>query len=121
MDEPTSRDIAKTLFLPSADLRQRIDTLTTVVMDLMMEVEALRETLAAKTDYREAYRGTGLLTHDSTGPSMGWDKLLDRYYPRNRNERGRAWREALMLHRLGFSTSDIEAYRRDAEGMEVRT
>ena len=129
MDEATSNEVVQALFVlhtrgpsPSpADLGKHLDMLTTVVLDLMMEVEALREARAAGSDYRDAYRNTGLLMHDSTGPSMGWDKLLDRYYPRDKDLTGRVWRESLMLRRLGVSAGQIEAYRREAQGMEIRT
>ena len=121
MDEPTSREMAHALFYPSEEGGRRLDSLTILVMDLMMEVEALRTALAAESSYRDAYRETGLLTHNSAGPSMGWDKLLDEFYPGTKDGRGRGWRESLMLRRLGYSPDEIEAYRRDAEGMEVLT
>lgn len=121
MNEPTARDVARALFLPSTDPRQGFDHLVAVVMDLMMEVEALRRAIASASGYPEAYRSTALLTHDASGPSTGWDKLLHRFYPEDQDARGRAWRESLMLRRLGCSSEDLEAYQREAEGMEVLT
>lgn len=125
--DPTRGDVAKTLFLPffapaqPEDLQKKVDTLVTVVVDLLIEVEALRECLATGTKYREAYRKTGLCAHDSTGPSMGWDKVVALFYPADRDDDGRAWREALLLRRLGCTADEIASYRREALGMEVRT
>ena len=92
MDEPTSRDIAKALFWPTGEPGERFRVLVNVVMDLMMEVEAIRVAMTAKADYSVAYRETGLLSHDSSGPSMGWDKLLGRYYTADKEPHVREWR-----------------------------
>jgi len=62
----------------------RLDLLLSMVIDLMMEVEALRAALLAmesgtpdaKAGYSRAYRDTAYLTHNSAGPSGGLDKLL---------------------------------------------
>ena len=121
MNDPTSHEVARTLFGPSAELEQRIGMLTAVVVDLMVEVEALRGALIGVAGYREAYKQTGLLSHDSTGPSMGLEKVIDRFYPRDGDAGGRVWRESLMLRRLGFSADDVAAYREEAKGMETRT
>jgi hypothetical protein len=124
--EPTRYDVGKGLFyrsgsMKAADLSRRIQMLTTVVLDLMMEVEALRETMVRGSNYRAAYREIGLLTHNSVGPSTGVDKLLDLYYPSSATSGGRAWRESLMMQRLGFTQTEMEQYKRDAEDAEQMT
>ena len=63
-----------------------------------MEVEALRSACLESTEggpiakdsaYRQAYRETALLTHNSAGPSSGVAKLLARFYPTSVEEDGR--------------------------------
>jgi hypothetical protein len=122
----TTRDLVRGVLAagPPADaaaLARRVEALTTLVVDLLAEVEALRQAQVTQPAYRDAYRDVSLLTHDSTGPSSGWDKLLDRYYPREPSPDGRAWRESLMMRRLGFSAAEIEAYQREAEQAETYT
>jgi hypothetical protein len=126
MRDATSRSLVRDVLAvgPSADaaaMSRRVEALTTIVLDLLAEVEALRQALAAQPAYRDAYREALLLTHNSAGPSSGWEKLLDRYYPRQASVDGRAWRETLMMRRLGATAADIEAYRREAESAETYT
>ena len=112
-------------------LERRIDILTTIVLDLMMEVEALREAGAEGSDYAHAYRKAGLLTHNAAGPCSGWDKLLWRFYPRDKPvnmlnavdhaSQARSWRESLMMERLGFTAEEVAAYRLEAEEAETYT
>jgi hypothetical protein len=106
---------------PPAELGAHLTTLARAVLDLMMEVEALRRAAAGESDYRAAYRSTGLLTHDCGGPSGGWARLLEQYYPREDPTAKRSWRESAMLKRLGASQEEILAYQREAEGLEFLT
>jgi hypothetical protein len=126
MREPTTPDLVRDLLAvgPPADLgamSQRVDAVTTLVFDLLAEVEALRQAQTTQPAFRDAYRDALLLTHDSAGPSSGWEKLLDRYYPRQTSGDGRAWRETLMMRRLGLTPAEIEAYQQEAEAAETLT
>lgn len=109
-----------------------LDTLLSIVCDLMLEVEALRATVlemqktehAETTGYAKHYRDTAYLTHNGIGPTSGLTKLLQLYYP-HRPEKGtpgpaspRAWREVLMLRRLGYSEEEIREFKQDAENSE---
>ena len=126
MRNMSSREITRDLlghFLPprSNDPERTLQTLTKVVLDLMMEIEALRETIASGSTYHDTYRKAGLLTHNNAGPSSGWDKLISHFYPDDESTEEHTCRERLMMQRLGFSSSDIETYKREAEEMELYT
>jgi hypothetical protein len=74
--EVTAGDLIRDVFRSEAsvggtDLARRVDALTTLVLDLLAEVEALRQAQAAKADYRDAYRAACLLTHNAAGPTSG--------------------------------------------------
>jgi hypothetical protein len=110
----------------------RTEALVAVVLDLLMEVEALRAVLLASDDggrnraaYRRAYQETAYLTHNACGPSSGIDKLLALFYPeRVEEKRGhevRTWRECVMLRRLGFSEEEITRYKEAARQAEMFT
>src|SRR5262245_36530471 len=97
MIEMTARALIQSVLAsnPSAgdaEMVRRVEALTTVVLDLLAEVEALRQAQAAKGSYRDAYRAACLLTHNSAGPSSGWEKLIECYYPRDKSADGRVWR-----------------------------
>ena len=139
-------DIVFTLFA-KPDLHARIEMLVTLLMDLFVEVEALRASVIrldgvipvarpaaeldfdtsapavspAKSVYQKAYLETVYETHNNSDSSGGLDKLLARFYPPAADETGRAWRECLLLARLGFSPSEIAAYKRAAEEAEMFT
>jgi len=133
----TQREIIRTLFLgpeegaPARD--PRTDVLVAMVLDLVMEVEALRAAQLASNSgshgpdsaYARAYRDTAYLTHNASGPSFGVEKLLSRFYPAEAEEdavlprRRRTWRECLMLLRLGLSREQIHAYQEDARRAET--
>jgi len=139
MIERTQLEIVRTLFNPTGKnappTDQRIEALASMVFDLLMEVEALRAaqlTLGggghdSDSAYGRAYRETAYLTHNSCGPSSGFDKLLSRFYPPDFEKqtgtprRERTWRECLMLQRLGFSTEQIREYKEEAEEAELFT
>jgi hypothetical protein len=71
-----------------------------------------------RTACARAYVAAALCTHNSAGPTSGWDKLLAQFgTPAPRGE----WRECLMLRRLGFSEADNDRYMEEARGYETRT
>jgi hypothetical protein len=124
--ERTQAEITRATFDPvEGDDREalatRVSVLTSLVFDLMAEVEALRQAHVSDAAYRAAYRDVGLLTHNSAGPSAGWQKLLARYYPERRFADGRVWRESVMLQRLGFTPDEIAAFQQQADEMEQYT
>jgi hypothetical protein len=85
-----------------------------VLLDLLLEVEALRRTLLSlnagdpdgvRKAYGEAYLSAALLSHNGAGFCDGWEKLLWLFYPEDElggetPGRGRVWRARLMLERL---------------------
>ena len=112
---------------PLALAYAEIAELRETVFDLLVEVEAIREALlrspvgsaGSRSTYAIAYRDTALLTHDSTGPSGGHDKLMARFYsgaPEHLD-----WRECLFLSRVGFSEDEIAKYKDKAEEAETYT
>jgi hypothetical protein len=104
-----------------AAAQAEIAQLRTALFDLHLEVEAIRMTLlnsslgagGAGSAYAVAYREAAFLTHDSTGPISGHDKLMALYQP-PASEQGQ-WRECLFMQRLGFSADAIAKYKREAE------
>jgi len=115
MPDNTPHEIMETFFgNPAEKLRRpvrgtendpRVELLIGLVLDLFLEVEALRATMlstgagAAGKDsaYGRAYRDTAYLTHNSCGLSSGEEKLFALFY--HAGGMGRAWRESLMLRR----------------------
>ena len=144
--EPKHRDIIFTLFGKS-DVNARVQVLERLVLDLFMEIQALRQSVIqideralgakvsgngevgyqgqilawGKSAYQKAYLETAYLTHDNGGPSGGLDKLLSEFYPAATDDMGRTWRECLFLERLGFSPAEIAAYKKAAEEAEMFT
>jgi hypothetical protein len=130
----TSREICEAL-LSSSSLNLRVEALVKLVLDLLMEVEAVREVLVraveetrgapaqcgcdvpcpgefpGKAGYQRTYLDTAYLTHNAAGPTSGFEKLLARFYPEDTTANGRRWREVLMLERLGFSKEEIERFK----------
>ncbi|HZM16481.1 MAG TPA: hypothetical protein VFE28_10795 [Candidatus Krumholzibacteria bacterium] len=142
MIEMTWSEIVRALFIPREKKRKgpdpdpRVDVLVRMVFDLQMEVEALRAAQLASnigaagspdSAYGRAYRDTAYLTHDSSGPSSGLDKLLRLFYPSKASEElgfsgsPRTWRECLMLHRLGFSEGQVRTWKQEAMDAELFT
>jgi hypothetical protein len=125
------RDIVRALH-SRENTASRIEVLSRLVIDLLVEVEALRDALLrltlggasgsvhkgydapchdkslteGKGAYPAAYVDAAYVLHNAAGPSGGEEKLLARYYP----ESGDKLREALMLQRLGFTDDEIEGY-----------
>ena len=96
-----------------------------VVRDLLVEVEALRSCLlsvqATQGAYQTAYRETALLSHNATGPSGGWEKIIRRFYPDHAEDRGRAWRETLLMRRQGATADELAVFQNKAETAETYT
>jgi hypothetical protein len=126
------------------DLARRTEVLGRIVLDLLMEVEALRKAVkelsdragtldegddilsdprhgvpGPRTAYAAAYGHTAWLTHCAVGLSDGWEKLLAEYYTWDAEPS--EWRECLMLKRLGFSDADIATYMESARQAELFT
>lgn len=127
----------------------RIQTLERIVLDLMMEIEALRMTVIKLTDkppsepesnnvleekhvgvsgdhslYAQAYMETAWVTHWAAGPLSGWDKLIERFYHNeaaNYASRKMGYRELIMLRRLGYTPTQIDQYMDKAEAAETCT
>jgi hypothetical protein len=97
------------------------------VLDLFVEVEALREALlmsplgygGARSPYGMAYLKTALLTHHAGGVANGHEKLMHQFY--GQAYWGGEWRAFLFMRRLGFSTDDISQYLREAQEVETYT
>ena len=119
------------------DSAARLSVLSRLVVDLLVEVEALSGALAAShagaasgpthqgydtpchdealTDGEGAYPGAyvdaAYVLHNAAGPTGGVEKLLARFYP----DGAAGPREALMLRRLGFSEAEIDRFVAAAE------
>lgn len=123
----TAHQLLRDLFRPAAD-GATSQALIELVLDLAVEVEALRAAVIDGGDsrvlaaYRSAYAATAMLPHDASGPAGGVHKLLERFYPDEQTEEwgeATSWREALMLRRLGASPEEIAAWQ--AEAREAQT
>lgn len=116
----------------------QVNILVSLILDLFMEVEALREALikiestileplsddelsARKSTYQRAYLDAAFETHNNEGEYGGLDKLLARFYPSAADDLGRTWRECLLLERLGFSSDEIDEYKTVAQAAEMST
>jgi hypothetical protein len=139
MHDRTQQEIVQTLFMPSGsggtERDPRVEVLAGMVLDLLLEVEALRKVVAASalgaggkdSAYGRAYQETAYLTHNATGPSSGLEKLLALFYPRLAQAEGqggqerRTWRECLLMRRLGFPEEAVRVYKDAAEQAEVFT
>lgn len=119
----------------------QVNILVSLILDLFMEVEALREALIkiessllepsddetesgsilnlAKSTYQRAYLDAAFETHNNEGEYGGLDKLLARFYPSSADDLGRTWRECLLLARLGFSSAEIDEYKSVAQAAEM--
>jgi hypothetical protein len=139
---PTAREIAWTLS-GAGELPDRVAILSQVVLDLLVEVEALRDALArtraggaaqsvhggydfpcrdaelteGKAAYPAAYADTAYVAHNAAGPTSGVEKLLERFYPTS----GAEPRESIMLRRLGFTDAEIARFLAAAREAEAFT
>jgi hypothetical protein len=118
------RDFHDLLLYKESTLEERVQLLTELVFELLREVEALRSAQIRESEskgippkdseYGKSYLATSRLTHNSCGPTGGIDKLLALWvgwYEEVPQNRFRCLlREVLMLRRLGFTESEIDAY-----------
>jgi hypothetical protein len=142
MNRQSVGDIVMALY-GGGDPAVRLETLSRLLVDLLVEVEALRgavaqlsvgaagrpvhgrydipchdETLVeGKQAYPAAYVDAAYVLHNAAGPTGGIEKLLARFYPANGDES----RETLMLRRLGFSDAEIAQFVEAAEQAEIFT
>ncbi len=115
----------------------QLEVLRELVIDLVMEVEALREALIREarragisphaTSYGQAYRDAALLTHDSRGFWLGEEKLLGVWHgwpdDRQRHHTPAGWRmrEGVLMRRLGYSEQEIEQYAEEVDSVHQLT
>ena len=131
-DHGKIQKIIATLYKDS-DVDAQVRVLATIVLDLLVEVEALRSAMLddvdrrgrchdqslsmGKSAYQAAYLDTVYLTHNCCGPYSGIEKLLSLYYP----EAEQYWRECLFLRRLGFTEEEVARYKEAASEAESFT
>jgi len=127
MENKSLADVAQTLFR-FASRDQESMVVVDLLLDMMVEIEALREAVAAcpatRDAYRLAYQETAYLAHDATGPTGGDQKLLARFYSSEGTDApggSDGWREVLLMRRLGLSEEEIEAWRDRAAEAELYT
>ena len=132
MNPPTTAHEIEMALSGVGDLSDRVAALSQVVLDLLVEVEALRDALArtkaggtalavhsgydipctdrelteGKAAYPAAYVDTAFVPHNAAGPSSGIGKLLSRFYPADLRQP----RETIMLHRLGFTGAEMARF-----------
>jgi hypothetical protein len=124
---------------------ERLQVLERIVLDLMMEIEALRAAVVELSAwagsacecrapsvgvtgphdaYGKAYLKTAWLSHWAAGPSSGADKILAQFYGDERAD-GRheaiRWRELSMLRRLRYSAEQLKQYLASARAAETCT
>jgi hypothetical protein len=127
MREMDARQIARAIAFGSAELGDSrkdrlIEALTTLVIDLLVEVEALRRCQLKEAAYVDAYRDVAEMSHDSSGVMMSIEKVIACFYPDDVAPNRRIWREPLMMQRLGMAPEAIEAFIRHAlEVSELKT
>ena len=85
-----------------------------VLIQLTMEVEALREALSSpdtpepvRQSYRKAYERIAVLSHNAAGCGGGTEKVLARYFPRQTPAPAFA-KERMMMKRLGATEEEVE-------------
>jgi hypothetical protein len=128
---------------------ERLDVVERIVLDLMMEIEALRAAvieLSAATGplrgseeardeepagvagphhaYGKAYLETAWLSHWAAGHTSGQDKIVACFYCDERHDdrhEFRLWRELSMLKRLGYDAAQLRQYVESAQAAETCT
>lgn len=115
-----------TLALEFGAPEERLKMVVEMVLDLLVEVEALRTAVIRlsgddASQYRDAYRDAAFLSHNAAGPSSGREKILRLFYPGSAEPDAWGWRETLLLRRLGMSDADLEKYKKEAKGAELYT
>ena len=123
--------------LSTRDVDTRVQLPTGMVLDLFVEVEALRgamhsrvgtgglhvdESLSAgKSPYQASYLNKVYTSNNSAGPSSGMEKVLATFYASRSVEGQPAWRECLVLRRLGFTEEEVARYVQAASEAETFT
>jgi hypothetical protein len=119
-------------FTPATSEEDRALLLQSVVLDLLLEVHALRMTIAdaspeLRTRYADHYRRIALLSHNTAGAIMSSEKLVRAFLDAGLGhqelvalggDREERLREETMLQRLGV---DVERYRHDVTLVEQLT
>jgi hypothetical protein len=100
---------------------EHVFLLQTVLLDLLTEVQALRDTLAEAPElrarYAAHYRHSMLRAHNAAGVITPLEKVIAAFVDPEGNGEGEL-REEGMLRKLGV---DIEEYRREAEEVSMYT
>lgn len=112
---------------------EQVEVLRELVVDLLIEVEALRALhISSPADvvarYRHAYEATVLESHNSAGPFSGYERVLWAWYgttpaPETAFEglTEGTRREVHLLRRLGASEAEIDQHLLRAEEHATRT
>src|SRR5262245_57678030 len=99
----------------TAATEERLALLQGVVLDLLIEIQALRAVVAdvpeLRKRYAERYREAALLSHNTAGLVTSLEKVIRQFIDVDHGGEGEH-REEPMLRALGV---DIEEYRREAE------
>jgi hypothetical protein len=133
-NDPLARYRRALLPLPTdaTSAEDRALLLQSVVLDLLLEVHALRMTIAdagpeLRTRYADHYRRIALLSHNTAGLVMSSEKLVRAFLDGGLGRQELAvlggegeerLREEPMLHRLGV---DVDRYRSDVMSVEQLT
>jgi len=98
-----------------------------LLLETVREVHALREAKIRElqeengsirqSEYARIYRDTAFLTHNSSGPSSGPEKLLRAFL----GEASTGGSEIPVLRRLGFNDDEIAKYVKEASEAEFYT
>lgn len=102
--------------MASHDPGQRAMAMSSLIMELLVEVQALREAVAevpaAKAAYRAAYERVCVLSHNSAGVTPGEVKVLQQFLN---------GREGTWLGRLGASADEVAAFEKECRKVETYT
>ena len=113
---PKTRSLLDRLLRAEGHSSDRTSELTTLVCQLMAEVEALRLTLAevAPKAYRAAYVKAHILANNSAGPSSGQGKLVARMLGDSLSSESDPYappqKQMEFLRELGASEAEITAF-----------
>ncbi|MFT4539905.1 MAG: hypothetical protein ACI841_000162 [Planctomycetota bacterium] len=129
MHDTTCNPLLETLFAPSVrSSGERVSALASMMLDLTLEVEALRRAhtelsldQASADAYKRAYREVALQSHNSMGISSGSHKLISQFYPAEYQTNQRAWKECMMIQRLGCTAQEFESYKSEARVVDTDT
>ncbi|HOU52842.1 MAG TPA: hypothetical protein PLQ97_02825 [Myxococcota bacterium] len=110
MDEKSFVESLGWKLLTSNDPKELSSVLSRIVVELLIEVEAMRKALASipacRDQYKSAYYKTRVLSHNSAGVLPGYIKVLCEMME-NREEK---W-----LQILGASTQEVSKFEEECE------